>query len=241
MTIRKNRVILAGAVMASVVGVLSLRAAEDADAKRQWTEDFGVAEGELTPTGRNPYFILEPGYQLVFEGKEKGKPVGLTITVLDETKKVDNVTTRIVEERETKEGQVIEVSRNFFAISQRTNSVYYFGEEADIYRGGKVVSHEGAWLSGVDHAKFGLVMPGTVLLGARYYQEVAPGKAMDRAEIMTLSESLETPAGKFAHCLKVEETTPLEPDEKEFKYYAAGVGLLKDGPMKLVRYGLVPK
>jgi hypothetical protein len=111
----------------------------------------------------------------------------------------------------------------------------------DIYKGGKVVSHEGAWLSGVAGAKFGLAMPGTALLGARYYQELAPGKAMDRAEILSLSDTLDTPAGKFTNCLKVEETTPLEPDDKEAKIYAAGVGLLKDGPMKLVRYGVSPK
>jgi hypothetical protein len=28
----------------------------------------------------------------------------------------------------------------------------------------------------------------------------------------------------FNHCLKTEETTPLEPDALEDKYYAAGVG-----------------
>jgi hypothetical protein len=37
--------------------------------------------------------------------------------------------------------------------------------------------------------------------------------------------------------LKVEETTPLEPKEKEHKFYARGVGLLSDGDMKLVKFG----
>jgi hypothetical protein len=39
----------------------------------------------------------------------------------------------------------------------------------------------------------------------------------------------------------VDETTPLEPGEKETKYYAPGVGLLKDGPMKLVRAGFASR
>jgi hypothetical protein len=206
-----------------------------------WTTTFAVDEADLSPTGRNPYFILEPGHQLDLEGREDGEPVTLTITVLDQTKRVGNVTCRVVEERETKGGQVIEVSRNFFAICKRTNNVYYFGEEVDIYKGSQVVGHEGAWLAGEGGARFGLAMPGCPLLGARYYQEIAPKRAMDRAEIISLSGTMETPAGKFTSVLKIEETTPLEPGEKEAKYYAAGIGLLKDGPMKLVRHGFPKK
>jgi hypothetical protein len=209
--------------------------------KSDWTTTFVVDQADLSPTGRNPYFILEPGHQLYFAGREDGEPVTLTITVLDETKKVSNVTCRVIEERETKGGEVIEVSRNFFAICKRTNNVYYFGEEVDIYKGGQVVSHEGAWLAGEGGARFGLAMPGSPLLGARYYQEIAPKRAMDRAEILSLSETMQTPAGKFTSVLKIEETTPLEPGEKAAKYYAAGIGLLKDGPMKLVRHGFTKK
>jgi len=64
---------------------------------------------------------------------------------------------------------------------------------------------------------------------------------MDRAEIVSLSETVKTPAGEFKNCLKVEETTPLEPATKEYKYYAAGVGLVQDGSLKLVKYGKAEK
>jgi hypothetical protein len=198
-----------------------------------WTTEFGVEKDELSATGRNPYFILEPGYQLVLEGGRER----LIITVLDETKTVDGVETRVVEERETKDGKLVEVSRNFFAISKRTNSVFYFGEDVDIYKDSKVVSHEGGWLAGVKDAKFGLMMPGLVLLKAKYYQEIAPKVAMDRAEIVSMTETVKTPAGEFKNCLKVEETTPLEPGEKEYKYYASGIGLIQDGSLKLVKHG----
>jgi hypothetical protein len=211
--------------------------AQEKDKERAFTSTFAVEKSALSSTGRNPYFILEPGYALVFAGKEDGVEVGLTITVLDETRSIDGVETRVVEERETKNGALVEVSRNFFAISKRTNDVYYFGEEVDIYKGGKVVSHEGAWRSGTSGAQFGLAIPGSPLLGARYYQEIAPDVAMDRAEVVSLDETMETPAGKFTHVLKTVETTPLEPGAGESKYYAAGVGLIKDGPCKLVRYG----
>lgn len=198
-----------------------------------WTADFFLEEGELSTTGRNPYFILEPGFVLVLEDSRER----IVITVLNETKMVGKVETRVVEERETKDGKLVEVSRNYFAISKRTNSVYYFGEDVDVYKGGKVVSHEGAWLAGVKDAKFGLMMPGTPLLKARYYQEIAPGAAMDRAEILSLTENVKTPAGVFKNCLKTEESTPLEPGVKEFKYYAPGIGLVQSGTLKLVKYG----
>jgi hypothetical protein len=52
-----------------------------------------------------------------------------------------------------------------------------------------------------------------------------------------MSEVLTTPAGKFSSTLKIAETSPLEPRTVEYKYYAAGVGLLQDGSLRLVRYG----
>ena len=105
-----------------------------------WTSAFYVDKGELASTGRNPYFVLEPGYQLVLEGAGER----LTITVLQEIKRIDGVDTRVVEERETNKDQLVEVSRNYFAISKRTNSVFYFGEDVDMYKNGKIASHDGS-------------------------------------------------------------------------------------------------
>jgi hypothetical protein len=161
----------------------------------------------------------------------------LVISVLNETRRIDGIETRVVEERETNGGELVEVSRNYFAISRRTNAVFYFGEDVDMYKGGKVVSHEGGWLSGTAGARFGLMMPGLPLMRSRYCQELAPGVAMDRAEIVSLNESVRTTAGDFKDVLKTEETTPLEPGAREFKYYARGVGLVQDGSLKLVKYG----
>jgi hypothetical protein len=236
---------LAG-VIAGLLGLIVLvprgqseapKKAPDKEDTRPFTDDFRVEPDELVFTGRNPYFVLEPGYRLILKkGAEE-----VTKTVLAETKMVDGVETRVIEEKETKNGKVIEISRNFYAISKRTNSVYYFGEEVDIYEDGKVVSHEGAWLSGQKGARFGLMMPGTILLGGRHYQEVAPKIAQDRAEILSLTEAVETPAGTFKNCLKVEETTPLEPGTKGMKYYAPGIGLVKDDKLQLVKFGFLDK
>jgi hypothetical protein len=239
-----TRIALACLALGAATFLPGLRAQDSGRVRgddREWTATFAVEKGELASRGRNPYFLLEPGYKLELAGKEDGEEITLTITVLDETRTVDGVETRVVEEREAKGGKLVEVSRNFFALSRRTNDIFYFGEEVDIYKGGKVVSHEGAWLSGERGAKFGLFIPGSPLLGARYYQELAPGQAMDRAEVVSVNATMDTPAGKFTGVLKTEETTPLEPGAREAKYYAPGVGLLKDGPCKLVRHGASPK
>jgi hypothetical protein len=198
-----------------------------------WTSAFQLENDELATIGRNPYFIIEPGYYLVLEKAAER----VTITVLNSTRKVGEIETRVVEEKETRSGKLVEISKNYYAISRRTNSVYYFGEAVDMYKNEKVVGHGGSWMAGVNDARFGLMMPGIVLLRSRYYQELAPGLAMDRAEIVSTSESVMTPAGQFKNCLKVEETTPLEPGNREFKYYAAGIGLVQDGELKLVKYG----
>jgi hypothetical protein len=212
---------------------LGLASAAGVQGAAVWTEQFGVETGELVSSGRNPHFVLEPGYRLVLEdGAER-----LVITVLNETRVVDGVETRVVEERETKNGALVEVSRNFFAISRRTNSVFYFGEDVDMYENGKIASHEGAWRSGVGGARYGLMMPGLPLVGARYYQEIAPRVAMDRAEVVGLAGKLTTGGGAFTNVVRIEETTPLERGTREYKLYAPGVGLVQDGSLKLVQYG----
>jgi len=200
---------------------------------RSWNMDFIATPDELATTGRNRYFILEPGYELVLEdGNEQ-----LVVAVTDQTKRIGDFDTRVVEERESRGGKLTEISRNFFAISKRTNDVYYFGEEVDIYKNGKVVAHEGAWLAGQNGARFGLMMPGEPTLNARYYQEIAPRVAMDRAEIVSLTDQRSTPAGNFTNVVKIAETNPLEGHSLEYKYYATDIGLLQDGQLKLVKYG----
>lgn len=219
-------------VLSLVVLVVVVFAQLAYSAEPAFTEDFLMDKSDLMSTGSNPYFILEPGYRMYFKSPDGD----LTITVLNETKTVDGVETRIVEERETEGGKLIEVSRNYFAISKRNNGVFYFGEDVDMYdKNEKVTGHGGSWHAGVGNARAGLMAPGIALLGARYYQEVAPREAMDRSEILSINETMKVPAGSFDKVVKTEETSPLEPGVKEYKYYARGVGLIKDGDMLLVK------
>ena len=200
-------------------------------APAQFQDTFNVDKATLLDKGSNTYMILEPGYKLILaDGKDT-----LTITVLDETKVVDGVQTRIVEERETKGGKLEEVSRNYFAFDKTTGNIYYFGEDVDTYDAkGNITGHEGSWLAGVKNARFGLMMPGQPKVGERYYQEMAPGVALDRAEVVSVTEKVKVPAGTFKDCLKTKESSGLEKGVEE-KLFAPGVGLLKDGGFKLAK------
>lgn len=193
-----------------------------------WCDVFSVNKAELVDEGKNNYFPLWPGYKLLLQHGHDT----LTLSVLDETKLVDGVKTRVIEERETKDGQVSEVSSNYFAISRVTGDVYYFGEDVDIYKDGKLASHAGAWRAGVKGAKFGLMMPGRPAVGDKYYQENAPGVALERAEVIACHEHCVTPENAFEHCVHVRETSALESGSSE-KFYAPGVGLIQDGEFRL--------
>ena len=235
------RVLLAGLILSGAVAGENLERAASSSETKLWTDHFDLSACSWSSNGRSGFFILEPGYQEILDGHEGKEAVHLEITVLNETRKVGGVETRIIEERESHDGQLEEISRNLFALCGPGNDVFYFGEDVDIYKGGKVAGHEGAWTADTAGAKAGLFMPSRPLLGARYYQEVAPGVAMDRVEIVSDNETLKTPAGTFQGCPKTEETTPLEPGAKEYKVFARGIGIVQDGELVLTKYGFITK
>jgi len=233
--------LLPGVVLCTAIAVpLAPVSAEAGEAKR-WTDSFNTSGCTWSSTGKNDFFILEPGYQQIFEGREGKVSVHLEITVLPETQTVGGVETRIVEERESHDGQLEEISRNLFAVCGPGNDVFYFGEVVDMYKDGKITGHEGAWTANLAGARAGLFVPSRPLLGSRFYQEIAPGVAMDRVEIVSDSGSLKTPAGAFHDCLKTEETTPIEPQAKEYKIYAKGIGIVQDDELVLTKYGFIAK
>ncbi len=204
-----------------------------------WTDTFNITNIEFNSTGYNPYFILEVGYTLILEGNEDGNDIRLIINVTDQTINISGVECRIViEDERFIDGDIIEISYNYFAFDNRTNDVYYFGEDVDIYENGVIVDHSGAWKAGVGDNMAGIMMLGTPIVGARYYQELAEDYgAMDRSEILSIGSTLTVPKGTFENCLITEETTILEPLTRGIKYYAYGVGFIGEGELLLKDYG----
>jgi hypothetical protein len=221
--------------MAALLVLCTSAGTAGAAAAGPWQKEFDLSKCNMVTTGRNDYFVLEPGFQLVLEGGG----TRVEITVLEETKTVDGVLTRVVEEREWKKGSLHEVAKNYFAICEQTKDVYYFGEAVEFYENDKVVKTDGSWLAGRSGAKPGLIMPGAPKVNMKYYQEIAPGVAMDRGEIVSLTETCKTPAGTFAKCMKVKEGSELDPGVTEYKYHAPGIGLVRDEDLRLVKYGSI--
>ncbi len=206
-------------------------------AEERFTRDFDLSRCTFSSLGGNDFFILDPGHFLVLEGESHGELENVVITVLDETRSIGGIECRVIEEVETADGELVEISRNYFAMCNETGDVFYFGEDVDDYEDGEIVGHGGAWLAFEDGNLPGILMPGRVLHGSRHYQEVAPGIAEDRAEILDLDEVVRTVAGTFTGCIKVEESTPLEPGHFSYKTYAPGIGLVRDGKLKLIAWG----
>ena len=209
-----------------------------------FTDQFPIAACDFQSRGTNAFFKLVPGRQLYLSNlrclqagdcDELGE---LWITVLDETREIRfshggkrlRVNARVVEEYETADGELEEISRNYFASCAPMNDVYYFGE--DVFDGdGRALPD--AWLAGRSGARPGIIMPDRAfLLGSRYYQEIAPN-AQDRAEHSSMGFEVEVPAGVFQNCVEIIETSPLEPGHESPKTYCPHVGMVRDGDLEL--------
>ena len=183
----------------------------------------------------NEWFPLVVGTQWVLEGIEDGELIHVEITVLNQTEDVAGITTRVVEEAEWVDGELAEISRNFFA-QEDGGTVCYFGEDVDIYENGVVVSNEGQWRAGVGGNHPGIFMPGNPQLGDVYANEFAPGVAEDQAEVIDFGEEIDVPAGIFDDTLTIEECNPLADAEKDIKIFVRGIGLGIDGPTELISF-----
>lgn len=201
-----------------------------------WQSRFPIENYTMTAKGNNSYWSLKPGRFVVLGHLEPDGSEFVIISVLDETEMVDGVETRVIEEREFENGELAEVSRNFFAMAKETKDVFYFGEDVDYYKDGEIVGHEGEWRAGKDNARPGLYMPAKPAVGMKYYMEYAPNAAMDRAEIFETSATVETIRGTFDDCLIVTESSPLEPDDESYKRYAPSVGMIYDDGLELYKY-----
>jgi len=235
------------AVLALVAGAVAARAEEE----EEFTSDFFIERCTWSGNSdENPFFSLRPGHQVVLQGEEEddGETVEVeaVVTVLQERERVVfrtprgkrvSVLARVVEERESEDGELVEVSRNFFALCRETLDVFYFGETVDDYEDGEIVGHGGEWRAGKNGAQPGIIMPGSFLLGARYFQEIAPGVALDRGENVEMGLDVATEAGTFHDCVMVVDTNALHPEsEGDEKVYCPGVGIVRDEDLELVEF-----
>jgi hypothetical protein len=177
----------------------------------------------FSSTVDNPFFPLRPGMRWNYRSNT---PDGVETTVVTATNKTRTIMgVPCVEVRDTVklDGKLKEDTLDWYA-QDRYGAVWYFGEDTKEYENGKVTSTEGSWLAGVLGAQPGILMPARPEVGDHYRQEYYKGHAEDQAEVLSLTERAQVPTGSYSGVVMTKETTPLEPDVLERKYYARGVG-----------------
>jgi hypothetical protein len=191
----------------------------------QGSEPVDLDPADFTNDIDNPYWPMRPGSKWVYRGTEGGDEVRVEVTVTNDKKIVEGIEARVLLDEVTHaNGELIERTYDWYAQDSDGN-VWYLGEDTKEYEDGKVVSTGGSWQSGVDGAEAGIIVPGKPRVGLSYRQEYYEGEAEDRARVISVRASAEVPFGRFERMLKTEDTTPLEPNVVEHKYYARGIGL----------------
>jgi len=180
----------------------------------------------FVPGSDNPYFPLVPGTEFTYRLKTKDGVEIDVVRVTDQTKVIQGVTTRVVQDDVRLDGVLTEHTFDWFAQDELGN-VWYFGEDSQsIDPETGEISTEGSWQAGKNGAEAGIIMEAHPAVGDFYNEENAPPVAEDQARVISLDAKAKVPYGRFNGCLETENTSPLEPTVLENKFYAPGVGLL---------------
>jgi len=244
---RRARTLLGVAALAvAVIGLVPASAGAGAAASCQLPR-FGpgrsyhprIDPADFSPDVTNPWFPLTPGRTLVYTGTKDGQKALNLVATTSRTKKIDGVTTRVVEDRLYLSNVLEERTSDYYA-QDRCGNVWYFGEDtAELDRHGNIVDTEGTWHAGVDDAQPGVFMQAHPQLGRRFRQEWYEGHAEDVFKVIDRSAAIAVPAGSFRHALRTAERTALEPAVLDNKYYVRGIGevaeLAVKGPREAVR------
>lgn len=173
----------------------------------------------------NPYFPLEPGTTFTYKGFQDtpDQHVLSIVEVTHDTRTILGVKSVVVLDRVWINGKLSEKTFDWYA-QDKSDNVWYMGEDATAYNEDGTVSHDGSWEGGKKGAKPGIIMEAHSQVGDTYRQEFAQGVAADTARVLSLNEHRTVPFGSFNNVLETSECTPLEPGAVEHKYFARGVG-----------------
>jgi hypothetical protein len=180
----------------------------------------------------NPYLPLAALKEDVLEGNEGSKKVRITRIAKPEVRKTfkigeQSVEAFAVEDREWENGALAEVALDYF-VQDDNGTVYYLGEEVDEYADGKVVGHEGSWMLGKDTQVPGILFPGKPKIGDKFKSEDVSPEINETDEVVSLTETVAAPAGTYKNCVEIKEN--LADGTTEYKYFAKGVGVVREVP-----------
>ncbi|WP_053991527.1 hypothetical protein [Mangrovimonas sp. TPBH4] len=108
-------------------------------------------------------------------------------------------------------------------------NLWYFGEFVENYdEEGNFEDNDGSWEAGIDDALPGYWLPFEPSIGQTYLQEYWEDEAEDYAEVISTDETVTIDLGTYQNCLMTKDINPFEGNEYELKYYAPGIGLIKE-------------
>jgi hypothetical protein len=175
----------------------------------------------------NLYLPFTPGKVYTYEGQTDEGTETIVVTVTNDKKTILGIECRVVHDVVTLEGNIVEDTYDWYAQDINGN-VWYLGEDSKEIENGVVAGTEGSWEAGVDGAQAGILMPAVPILGIPYRQEYYFNEAEDWGKIIETGLNVTIGYGTFTDCIKTEEWTPLEPEMLENKYYAPGIGVIKE-------------
>ncbi|MFC9068710.1 MULTISPECIES: hypothetical protein [Streptomyces] len=194
------------------------RVAEESPAPTSPAPSPSIDPAEFVDEIDNPYLPLAPGTGHHFDGICPTGPASLVTEVTQDREEIMGVSTLVVRERRTCEGEPVAEVRQFYAQDEGGN-VWYFGRDAG---GG-----DASWRAGTDGAQPGVVMLAEPMVGEIYQQEFVPGVAEDEGQVISMSEDLTISLGQFSEVLKIRESSRLDPGVVTEKYYAKELGLIR--------------
>jgi hypothetical protein len=171
----------------------------------------------------NPYFPLTPGKTYIYEGQTLQGFEHSEFEVTRNTKVILGVTCVEVRDTVKHDGVLTEDTLDWFAQDKEGN-VWYFGENTHELEDGLITTIDGTFMAGVNGDKPGIIMKALPKVGDFYRQEFSLANAEDLAETLSVHEKVTMNAGTFTDCVKSQETTPLETDLLEHKFYCPGIG-----------------
>lgn len=175
----------------------------------------------------NEFVAFETGKVFIYEGETEDGLETIKVTVTDVTKEIMGVITTVVSDTAWLDGELVEATNDWFAEDDQGN-VWYFGEYSEEWEEGELIGTEGSWEAGVDEALPGMLMPAHPKMGMKYQQEYYEDEAEDMAMVINLDKTVEIDYGTFDGCLETMEWTPIEPGEREHKFYKPGIGLVME-------------
>lgn len=191
----------------------------------QDAEPVTLDPAELSVDITNRYWPMQVGDRWVYEETdEMGHTQRVEVQVLDQTRTVAaGIEARVVHDVVTEDGQTVEDTYDWYA-QDAAGNIWYLGEDTTEYEDDQAVSTAGSWEAGVDDAQPGILLPADPQPGITYRQEYLAGEAEDTAVVLSTTEPAQTPTGTYTDVLLTRDTTPLEPDLAELKFYAPDIG-----------------